>query len=430
VLASLKPEADLIEPLPPEPPPGAARLVKTSVDADRLRELNASLLQRPEGFTQHRKLDRARERRRVMLDAVDDRAIDWASAEELAFASILSEGIAIRMTGEDVERGTFSHRHAVFHDAKNGRKHIPLQTIPQARAAFEIRNSPLSENATIGFEVGYNVQEPRRLVLWEGQYGDFVNGAQVILDEFITSGRAKWGLMPSLVLLLPHGYEGQGPDHSSARVERFLEAAADINLRVAYCTTAAQYFHLLRRQAVLLLTDPLPLIVLTPKSLLRHPLVASSLRDFTEGRWHAVIDDDERRAQARDVRRLVLCTGKVYVDLVSSPQRTGAGASAVGIVRVEQLYPFPADDLAGIVKGYPNLQEVIWLQEEPQNMGYWEFAAPILTELLGGRVPLRYMGRPRSASPSEGSSAWHAINQRLLVEQAFQGTAQPEPVRS
>jgi 2-oxoglutarate dehydrogenase E1 component len=204
-------------------------------------------------------------------------------------------------------------------------------------------------------------------------------------------------------------------------------------LRFASCTTAAQYFHLLRRQALLLETDPLPLIVLTPKSLLRHPLVASSLRDFTEGRWHPVIDDEERRTKARDVRRLVLCTGKVYVDLVSSPQRADAAASAgVAIVRVEQLYPFPIDDLAAIVKGYPNLQDVTWLQEEPQNMGYWEFAAPILEEMVGGRVPLRYVGRPRSASPSEGSSAWHAINQRLLVEQAFQlqGAAQPETVRS
>src|SRR5262249_18258944 len=203
-------------------------------------------------------------------------------------------------------------------------------------------------------------------------------------------GRAKWGLTPSLVLLLPHGYEGQGPDHSSARPERFLAAAADINLRFAYCTTAAQYFHLLRRQALLLETDPLPLIVLTPKSLLRHPMVASSLRDFSEGRWQPVIDDEDRRAQARDVRRLILCTAKVYVDLVSRRERAEGAATGVAIARVEQLYPFPVDDLAGVVKGYPNLQEVVWLQEEPQNMGYWDFAAPILQEMLGGRVPLRY----------------------------------------
>ena len=217
----------------------------------------------------------------------------------------------------------------MFHDAVTGKRHIPLQALPQARAAFEIRNSPLTESATVGFEFGYNVQEPGRLVVWEAQYGDFINGAQVIIDEFLTSGRAKWGLTPSLVLLLPHGYEGQGPDHSSARLERFLESAADINLRIANCTTAAQYFHLLRRQALLLTTDPLPLIVLTPKSLLRHPMVASSPRELAEGRWQPVIDDAEARGRARDVRRLVLCSGKIYVDLVSSEARAATPAVAV-----------------------------------------------------------------------------------------------------
>jgi 2-oxoglutarate dehydrogenase E1 component len=418
VFASLKPEEALSEPLPPEPPPGAARQVQTAVPADRLRALNAALLERPDGFTQHRKLDRTRERRRVMLDALDERTIDWASAEELAFASVLEDGIAIRMTGEDVERGTFSHRHAVFHDVKNGQEYVPLQAIPQSRAAFEIRNSPLSENATIGFEFGYNVQEPGRLVLWEGQYGDFVNGAQVILDQFLTSARAKWGQTPSLVLLLPHGHEGQGPEHSSARPERFLGAAADINLRLANCTTAAQYFHLLRRQALLLKTDPLPLIVLTPKSLLRHPLVASPLRDFVEGRWQPVIDDVEASQRPKDVRRLVLCTGKVYVDLISSERRKEA--TGVAIARVEQLYPFPEEEIKRVLDSYPRLQEVVWLQEEPQNMGYWEFLSPLLEALLPKRAALQYVGRPRSASPSEGSSAWHTLNQRLLVEQALQ----------
>jgi 2-oxoglutarate dehydrogenase E1 component len=417
-LSSLKPEEDLREPLPPEPPPGAARQVKTAVPAERLRELNTALLDRPAGFAQHRKLDRARERRRTMLDTLDDRTVDWSSAEELAFASILEEGIAIRMTGEDVERGTFSQRHAAFHDVKTGQKFIPLQALPQAKAAMEIRNSPLSENATVGFEFGYNVQEPGRLVLWEAQYGDFINGAQVIIDEFLTSGRAKWGLTPSLVLLLPHGYEGQGPDHSSARPERFLEAAADINLRLANCTTAAQYFHLLRRQALLLKTDPLPLIILTPKSLLRHSATTSSLRELAEGRWHPVIDDEEARGRARDVRRVVLCTGKVYVDLTSSPRR--AETREVALVRVEQLYPFPEEEVRELLKTYARAREVVWLQEEPQNMGYWEFVEPILRELVGDRQELKYAGRPRSASPSEGSSAWHAINQRLLVDQAFQ----------
>ena len=279
----------------------------------------------PQGFTIHKKLERVRDKRRVALDR-HRRARPWTGppAEDLAFASILEDGIAIRLTGEDVERGTFSHRHAVFHDSVTGDRDVPLQRLSQARAAFEIYNSPLTECATIGFEFGYNLQAPGRLVVWEAQYGDFINGAQVILDEFLTSGRAKWGLTPSLVLLLPHGYEGQGPDHSSARVERFLEAAADINLRIANCTTAAQYFHLLRRQAVLLLTDPLPLIVLTPKSLLRHPLVASRAARSGGGPLAARDPGCRRgRTRAADVRRLVLCSGKVYVDLVSSERARG-----------------------------------------------------------------------------------------------------------
>jgi 2-oxoglutarate dehydrogenase E1 component len=416
-LASLKPERDFVEPIPDPPPPGAARQVRTAVPLEQLEALNASLLSRPAGFQQHRKLDRARERRQAMLANADERTIDWASAEELAFASILADGIPIRLTGEDVERGTFSHRHAVFHDSVTGKRHIPLQTLPQATAAFEVRNSPLTECATVGFEFGYNVQEPGRLVVWEAQYGDFINGAQVIIDEFITSGRAKWGLTPSLVMLLPHGYEGQGPDHSSARPERFLESAADINLRLANCTTAAQYFHLLRRQALLLKTDPLPLFVLTPKSLLRHPMVASSPRELAEGRWQPTIDDAEARTRARDVRRLVLCSGKIYVDLVSSEARAATPAVAVG--RIEQLYPFPADDVAGIMAGYPNLQEIVWVQEEPQNMGAWTFVRDELDAIAGGRLPVRYTGRPRSSSPSEGSSALHQIHQRIIADQAF-----------
>jgi 2-oxoglutarate dehydrogenase E1 component len=415
-LASLKPERDFVEPIPDPPPPGAARQAKTSVPLATLEDLNTALLARPSGFQQHRKLDRARERRAAMLANPDERTIDWAAAEELAFASIIADGIPIRLTGEDVERGTFSHRHAVFHDAITGKKYVPLQAIEQAKAAFEIRNSPLTECATVGFEFGYNIQEPGRLVVWEAQYGDFINGAQVIIDEFITSGRAKWGLTPSLVLLLPHGYEGQGPDHSSARPERFLESAADINLRLANCTTAAQYFHLLRRQALLLATDPLPLIVLTPKSLLRHPMVASSPRELAEGRWQPVIDDAEARGRARDVRRLVLCSGKVYVDLVSSEAR--AATPAVAVVRVEQLYPFPAEDVAAVMAGYPDLQEILWVQEEPQNMGAWTFVRSEL-EALAGDLPVRYAGRPRSASPSEGSSALHQIHQRIIADQAF-----------
>ncbi len=416
-LASLKPEQDYVAPMPEPVPPGVAGRTHTGVSLSRLSEINESLLTRPDGFTIHKKLERGRERRRAMFLNPSERTVDWAAAEELAFATILADGVSIRFTGEDVERGTFGHRHAVLHDADNGAQLVPLQSFQQARAAFEIHNSPLSENATIGFEFGYNVQEPGRLVVWEAQYGDFLNGAQVILDQFVTSARAKWGLRPSLVFLLPHGYEGQGPEHSSARPERILEAAADINLRLVSCTTAAQYFHLLRRQAMLLRRDPLPLFVLTPKSLLRHPAVASTPRELEEGRFQSVIDDHPARERAQTIKRLVLCSGKVYVDLVTSERR--AAAAEIAICRVEQLYPFPHVALRELLAGYPSVSDVVWLQEEPENMGPWEFMRPLLEELIIDRCPLRYLGRARSSSPSEGSSAWHQLNQRRLIEQAF-----------
>jgi 2-oxoglutarate dehydrogenase E1 component len=417
-LASLRPDEDLKEPVAEAPPAGAARHVRTAVPLARLRSLNEELLRRPDGFAGHKKLDRGRERRRAMFDDPRQPTVDWATAEELAFASLLEDGVSIRLTGEDVARGTFSQRHAVFHDVNTGAVFVPLQSIPQARAAFEVHNSPLSELAAIGFEFGYNVQEPRRLVVWEAQYGDFINGAQVIVDQFVTSARAKWGQTPSLVFLLPHGYEGQGPEHSSARPERILQAAADINLRLANCTTAAQYFHLLRRQALLLATDPLPLFVLTPKSLLRHPAVPCTPLDLAEGRFLPVIDDERARQGAAAVQRLVLCNGKVYVDVATSERR--AAAPQVAVVRVEQLYPFPGEELAQVVEGYAALREVVWLQEEPANMGAWEFVRPLLEEAVSRRgLPVRYIGRPRSASPSEGSAAWHAVNQRALVDEVL-----------
>ena len=415
--ASLRPEEDLVSPIPESVPPGIAGRTETGVPYGRLVEINDALQRDPEGFTFAKKLDRGRQRRKTALADRNERTVDWAIAEELAMATILADGVPIRMTGEDVERGTFSHRHAVYHDAETGKLHVPLQDFPQASAAFEIHNSPLTENAAIGFEFGYNIQEPGRLVLWEAQYGDFINGAQVMLDQFVTSGRAKWGLQASLVFLLPHGYEGQGPEHSSARPERILEAAADINLRLVNCTTAAQYFHLLRRQAALLKRDPLPLFVLTPKSLLRHPAVASTPRDLEEGRFQSVIDDAEARTRARNVKRLVVCSGKVYVDLITSGFREAA--AGIAIARLEQLYPFPNVALAEVIGGYPSLQEVVWLQEEPENMGAWEFLHPLFEQLIGDRCPLRYIGRPRSSSPSEGSAAWHQLNQKVLIERAF-----------
>lgn len=411
----LKPSEDLPKLPEDAPPPGAARKVKTAVPLATLSALNDALIARPEGFVGHPKLEKARDRRRTAFADPNARTIDWALGEELAYASILADGIPIRLTGEDVERGTFSHRHAAYHDYESGAKYIPLQAFAAAKARFEIHNSPLSENATIGFEYGYNVQAPGRLVIWEGQYGDFVNGAQVILDEFVVSARAKWGLTPSLVLLLPHGYEGQGPDHSTGRPERFLESAADINLRLANCTTAAQYFHLLRRQALLLETDPLPLIVLTPKSLLRHPLVSSSPRELAEGCFAPVLDDPGVKDRSA-VKRLVVCSGKVFVDVVSSPKRDAEPRLAV--CRVEQLYPFPADALGTLVATYRNLDEVVWLQEEPVNMGAWTFVRDHLAAIAGD-VPVRYVGRPRSASPAEGSSAWHQLHQKAIVDEVY-----------
>jgi 2-oxoglutarate dehydrogenase E1 component len=284
----------------------------------------------------------------------------------------------------------------------------------------------LTENATIGFEFGYNIQEPGRFVVWEAQYGDFINGAQVVLDEFVTSGRAKWGLTPSLAFLLPHGYEGQGPDHSSARPERFLQSAADTNMRIANCTTAAQYFHLLRRQALLLRTDPLPLVVLTPKSLLRHPLTASAPRELAEGRFELVIDDHDARAPR--ITRLVICSGKIYVDLAEAKSKSPN--DAVALVRLEQIYPFPFEDVRAVLDRYQNLREVCWVQEEPENMGAWEFVRSALEVSIDGRWPLRYIGRVRNSSPSEGSAAWHTATQRSIVGQALdERMAAPEAER-
>jgi 2-oxoglutarate dehydrogenase E1 component len=418
IVDGLDADRHYIESTPEVAAPGTAEAAQTAVPQERLSALNDALLATPAGFTVHRKLERGRDRRREVFTASGERTIDWAGAEELAFASILEDGTPIRLTGEDVGRGTFSHRHAVLADAQDGREFVPLQHLPQARAAFEIHNSPLSENAAVGFEYGYNIQAPERLVVWEAQYGDFINGAQTMLDEFVLSARAKWGQEPSLVMLLPHAHEGQGPDHASARPERFLQLAADINLRLVNCTTAAQYFHVLRRQASLLLTDPLPLIVLTPKSLLRHPFVASTPDELATGRWLPVLDDPQLGADdvaARRARRVVLCSGKVAVDLLTHPQR--AKHTDVAICRLEQLYPVPDRALGALLTRYPDA-EIVWLQEEPENMGAWEFIRQPLARLAGDRA-VRAVTRPRSSSPAEGSAGRHARNQERLLAQAW-----------
>ena len=413
----LNPEVALVEPVPKPPPRGAAQKVKTAVTLKRLRELNRALLEFPQEFLLNPKLVKAVERRSTLLDKPENAKIDWATAEELACATILEDGIAIRLTGQDSIRGTFSQRHAVFYDARTNHGHTPLQSIPQASAAFEVLNSPLSEAGAIGFEVGYNILAPERLVIWEAQYGDFINNAQSVIDEFLLSGRAKWGLTPSLVLLLPHGNEGQGPDHSSGRIERFLGLAAEINVRIAYPSTAAQYFHLLRRQALLLKTDPLPMIIFTPKGLLRHPLTASAPQEFTSGSWQRVIDDQSLPGKKTDVKNLTLCSGRIYVDLVTSDLRKDNPDDA--IARLEQLYPFPKKELEDLLGEYPNLERLIWVQEEPSNMGAWNYLRPHLRQLVEDRLSLHYVGRPESSSPAEGSTTLYRINQQSLIEQAF-----------
>jgi 2-oxoglutarate dehydrogenase E1 component len=414
-LQSVEPTRDYPEPQLEPPPRGMAKRAYTAVPTDELRALNQALLTAPDGFHLHPKVARGMRRRRKVLDDPAAKNIDWATAEDLALASILADGVPIRLTGEDVQRGTFSHRHAVWHDAESGATYTPLQAIPQARAAFEIHNSPLSENGALGFEYGYNIRGQKRLVIWEAQFGDFINGAQAVIDEFIVSGRTKWEQTPSLVLLLPHGHEGQGPDHSTGRLERFLQMAAEINLRVTNPSHAANYFHLLRRQSLLLESDPLPLIVMTPKSLLRHPLATSTLTELSEGGWQRTIDDPQ--AGPEQVRRLIWCSGKVYVDLIASDRR--AESPAVAIARLEQLYPFPYDDVQVVLARYPQVEEVIWLQEEPQNMGAWTSVSTGFNELLPAEMAIKYMGRPGRASPAEGTHAWHKSNQEALIEHAY-----------
>jgi 2-oxoglutarate dehydrogenase E1 component len=344
--------------------------------------------------------------------------VDWAHAEALAFASLLEDGVPIRITGQDAARGTFSQRHSVLHDVETGEGYVPLQNISQARASFAVYNSPLSEIAALGFEYGYTLNAQEALVLWEAQYGDFANVGQAMIDQFIVSGQAKWGQTSGLVMLLPHGYEGQGPDHSSARLERFLQLAAHENIRVANCTTAAQYFHLLRAQAALK-DHQRPLIIMTPKSLLRAPLVASKLEAFSEGKFQPVLDDEEMRERADSVERLILCSGKIYTELISSEAREEDNVTA--IARIELLYPFPEEDVKAVIEGYPNLQEIVWVQEEPKNMGAWTYMEPRLRELVEEKLPVRYVGKPARPSPAQGSAAFHKREHAAIVRAAFKG---------
>jgi 2-oxoglutarate dehydrogenase E1 component len=389
---------------------------ETAVPADKLSELNTALLETPEGFTPNSKLERLFQKNRGDLDS-----IDWAHAEALAFASLLEEGTPIRLTGQDTERGTFSQRHAVLYDAETDERYVPLQNLPQADASFAIYNSPLSEIAVLGFEYGYSVNSEDALVLWEAQYGDFANVGQPMIDQFIVSGQAKWGQTSGLVLLLPHGYEGQGPEHSSARLERYLQLAAHENVRIANLTTAAQYFHLLRAQAALK-DNKRPLIVMTPKSLLRHPMAASRLEELAEGTFQPVLDDEEARERADSVERLILCSGKIFTEIAGSEYREEAVDTA--IARIELLYPFPEDQIKGMLEGYPNLREILWVQEEPQNMGAWAFVEPRLRGLTRGGLPIIYVGKPPRPSPAQGSAKFHKQEHAGIVRDAFENVGQ------
>ncbi|HEX6940784.1 MAG TPA: 2-oxoglutarate dehydrogenase E1 component [Longimicrobiales bacterium] len=405
----------------PAADPIAGAEVETAVPAERLAALDRQLHAWPEGFHVNPKLARQLERRSKVL--ADGGPFDWAHAEALAFASLLADGTPVRLTGQDAQRGTFSQRHLVLHDVETDETYTPLANLAEARAPFEVYNSPLSELAVMGFEYGFSIAAPDSLVMWEAQFGDFANGAQVIIDQFLSAGRAKWGQSCGLVLLLPHGYEGQGPEHSSARMERFLQLAAEGNLRVADCTTPAQYFHLLRTQG--LARERRPLVVFTPKSLLRHPRAVSRLDELTRGTFRPVLDDDDAAERRDEVTRVALCTGKVFYDLTTSDAR--ANARDVAILRVEQLYPFPAGELERALDRFPNRKEIVWVQEEPENMGAWRYMEPHL-RALAGKTPVRYIGRPERASPAEGYLIRHEAQQSRIVGEVFAGApARPKP---
>ncbi|NJD19084.1 MAG: hypothetical protein FIA95_07365, partial [Gemmatimonadetes bacterium] len=341
-----------------------------------------------------------------------DKSLDWGHAESLALGSLLVDGIPVRLPGQDAERGTISHRHLVIHDVDTGAEFMPLQQVAETR--LEVYNSPLTEMAVVGFEYGYSVGATTDVVLWEAQFGDFANVAQVMIDQFLSAGTAKWGQYSRLTLLLPHGYEGQGPEHSSARLERFLQLCAEDNMRVTYPTTPAQHFHLLRRQA--LRRPERPMVVMTPKSLLRHPMATSTVAELTSGTFQSVLDDPAV-TEPHAVERLVLCTGKFYYDMQGHARR--AEASTTALARVELLHPFPSEQLQDLLARYPNLKTVVWAQEEPRNMGALTFVGPRLRAVVPRKLPLAHVSRPDRASPAEGKLRDHAAQQEKLVLEAL-----------
>lgn len=405
----------------------------TPVSIETLRDINSELLKRPEGFRTYPKLQRILERRANALN--DGEKVDWALAETLALATILADGQPIRISGQDSQRGTFAHRNLVLHDTATGELYCPLHALPQAKASFAIHNSPLSEASVIGFEYGYNVFAPETFVIWEAQYGDFANAGQVIIDQFLSAGRGKWRQKSSLTMLLPHGYEGQGPEHSSARLERYLQLSGEENWTVVNMTRASQYYHLLRKQAASTQTEEArPLIVMAPKSLIRNPRVASPGKDLVEGSFQPVLEQPGLGEHPQRVERLVLCCGKVAIDLEEALQSAeGTDWSWLHVARTEQLYPFPAEEIRRIIARYPNLQEIVWMQEEPRNMGAWSFMEPRIRDVAPERVIVRYVGRPERSSTASGYQTVHTFEQRQLLAGAmdrslFQNERQGGPV--
>lgn len=390
--------------------------LKTGVSDAKLKKIIKSIFTVPEGVNAHRKIVRQFDAKLKTIEETGG-GVDWATGEALAFGSLLMEGAPVRLSGQDCGRGTFSQRHSVLIDQETEEKYVPLNNIEKGQSQYEVIDSPLAEASVLGFEYGYALADPHALVMWEGQFGDFANGAQMIIDQFISSGEVKWLRLCGLTMLLPHGYEGQGPEHSSARLERFLQLCAQKNMRVLNCTTPANYFHALRRQVRH--ESRKPLILMTPKSLLRHRLCVSDLKDMNDkSHFKAVIDDD--KVTAKKVQRVVFCSGKVYYDLMQ--ERENKGIEDIAIVRLEQFYPFPHKELIGILKHYKNA-DMVWCQEEPQNMGGWTFVEPrferVLREIPCSQLRMRYIGRKAAAAPAVGSLATHLQNQERLVNEAL-----------
>jgi 2-oxoglutarate dehydrogenase E1 component len=395
-------------------PDAEVPVVETKVPRATLEAIAQHVTTVPEGFHLHPKLTRFVDELRQM--GAGGSPVSWAFAEHMAYGSLLLDGASVRLSGQDAMRGTFTHRHAGWVDAKDERRYCALGTLPGAKGSFAVYNSPLSEFAVLGFEFGYTLAAPETLVIWEAQFGDFANGAQVIIDQFISSSEDKWNRISGLVMFLPHGYEGQGPEHSSARLERFLQLCAEDNMQVCNFTTPAQLFHALRRQIVRKWRKPL--VIMTPKSLLRTRASFSPLSELYEGQFHRMIDDAE--VDPRAVRRVSLCSGKVYYDLLEA--RKARGRDDVALLRVEQLYPFPAAALEQALSRYEGARQLQWVQEEPRNMGAWSFVRPRLEAVAGERWQApRFVGRPASASPATGSSESHKFEQDQLMEEAFAG---------